>query len=220
MVLAAEITRNYSKDEILELYLNENNYGNLAYGVEAAAETYFDTSADKLTLAQAAFLAGLPQAPAVYDVYTNRDVTFKRQKDVLVLMYEASQENGCIYVSNSPQPVCMDPVTATQAANEMKNYEFHTPYVEIRYPHWVNYVRSLLEKQFDPQTIYRSGFTVYTTLDPGLQDAAEQMVKEQVEKLAEQNATDGALIAMRPIRARSWPWSVRRISTTKPSRGR
>ena len=197
-VLAAEITRIYSKDEILELYLNENYYGNLAYGVEAAAETYFGISADKLTLAQAAFLAGLPQAPAVYDVYTNRDLTFKRLEDVLVLMYEASQESGCIYVSNSPQRVCMDPVTATQAANELKNYEFHTPYVEIRYPHWVNYVRSLLEKQFDPQTIYRSGFTVYTTLDPQMQDAAEQMVKEQVDKLAGQNAKDGALIAMLP----------------------
>ena len=197
-VLAAEITRIYSKDEILELYLNENYYGNMAYGVEAAAQTYFGTSADKLTLAQSAFLAGLPQAPAVYDVYTNRDLTFKRLEDVLVLMYEASQESGCIYVSNSPQRICMDPVTATQAANELKNYEFHTPYVQIRYPHWVNYVRSLLEQQYDPQTIYRSGFTVYTTLDPQLQDAAEQMVKEQVDKLADQNATDGALIAMKP----------------------
>ena len=109
-VLAAEITRRYSKDEILELYLNENYYGNLAYGVEAAAETYFDTIADKLTLGQASFLAGLPQAPAVYDIYTNREDTLKRQEDVLVLMYEISQEKGCIYVSNSPQPVCVDPV--------------------------------------------------------------------------------------------------------------
>ncbi len=197
-VLAAEITRLYSKDEILELYLNENYYGNMAYGVEAAAQTYFGVSASQLTLGQAAFLAGLPQAPAVYDVYTNRDLTLKRQEDVLVLMYQLSQEQGCIYVSNSPQRVCLDPVAATQAASELRSYEFRNPYVQIRFPHWVNYVRALLEQQFDPQTIYRSGFTVYTTLDPVLQELGESLVKEQVEKMAEQNAHDGALVAINP----------------------
>lgn len=68
-LLAIEITRKYSKEEILELYLNEIYFGNLAYGIEAAAQTYFGISADKLTLAQGSFLAGLPQAPSVYDVY-------------------------------------------------------------------------------------------------------------------------------------------------------
>ena len=197
-ILATEITRRYSKDEILELYLNESYYGNLAYGVEAAAETYFGTTASQLTLAQAAFLAGLPQAPSVYDVYTNRDLTLKRQENVLVLMYEANQEEGCIYVSNNPQRICLDPVAITNAANELKNYQFHSPDVQIRYPHWVNYVRSLLENQFDAQTIYRSGFTVYTTLDPGLQDMAQKIVQEQVATLADKHATDGALVAMRP----------------------
>ena len=197
-VLAAEITRVYSKDEILELYLNENYYGNLAYGVEAAAQTYFGTTSDKLTLSQAAFLAGLPQAPGVYDVYTNPDLTLKRQEDVLVLMYEASQEQGCIYVSNSPQPICMDPVSAASAAGELKNYEFRTPDVQMRHPHWVNFVRSLLESQFDPQTIYRSGFNVYTTLDPDLQDAAQVFVAEHVATLADRHATNGALVAIRP----------------------
>ena len=171
-ILAAEITRRYSKDEILELYLNEFNYGNLAYGVEAAAETYFGTTADKLTLAQAAFLAGLPQAPSVYDVYTNREATMLRMAEVLFLMYTASQERGCIYVSNSPQRVCVD-AGGSRRIQEVQDYEFKSPDIEIRYPHWVNYVRSLLEAQYDPQMIYRSGFTVYTTLDPGLQDMAQ-----------------------------------------------
>ncbi len=198
IILAAEITRRYSKDEILELYLNEIYYGNLAYGVEAAAETYFGTSADKLTLAQAAFLAGLPQAPSVYDVYTNRDVTLERTEQVLVLMFQASQEQGCIYVSNNQQPVCVDAVAAAQALEELRQYIFHNPDVQIRYPHWVNYIRSLLESQFDPQTIYRSGFTVYTTLDPGLQDAAQQIVREQIAQLTANHATNGALVAIRP----------------------
>ncbi len=78
IILAAEITRRYAKDEILELYLNEIYYGNLAYGIEAAAETYFHTTADNLTLAQASFLAGLPQSPAIYDIYTNPDATLAR----------------------------------------------------------------------------------------------------------------------------------------------
>lgn len=197
-LLAAEITRRYTKDQILEIYLNEFYYGNLAYGVEAAAETYFNTSADKLTLSQASFLAGLPQAPAVYDVYHNREATRNRQKQVLTLMYEASTEQGCIFVSNSVSRVCVSAAQAVAAYAELENYQFNPPDVQIRYPHWVNYVRSILESQFDAQTIYRSGFSVYTTLDPNLQDQAEQMVKTQVDKLVDFHATDGALVAIQP----------------------
>lgn len=197
-LLAAEITRKYSKNQILELYLNEFYYGNLAYGIEAASETYFKTSASNLDLAQASLLAGLPQAPSIYDVYHNREATRERQKQVLTLMYEASSEQGCIYVSNSPQKVCIDAETAIAAYAELDNYQFNSPDVQIRFPHWVNYVRSILENQFDAQTIYRSGFTVYTTIDPILQNEAELLVKNQVDSLADFNARDGALVAIRP----------------------
>jgi penicillin-binding protein 1C len=197
-LLAAEITRRYSKDQILELYLNEFYYGNLAYGVEAASETYFNTTADKLDLAQASFLAGLPQAPSVYDVYNNREATRNRQKQVLTLMYEVSNAQGCIFVSNSAKRVCVDANSATAAYAALDNYEFNPPYVQMRYPHWVNYVRSILETQFDPQTIYRGGFSVYTTIDPSLQDEAEKLVKQQIDSLTAYNATDGALVAIRP----------------------
>lgn len=197
-LLANEVNRRYTKDEILELYLNEVYYGNLAYGIEAAAQTYFGTSADRLTLPQAAFLAGLPQAPSVYDVYTNRDVTMHRFQQVLVLMFEASQEQGCIYVSNNFQPVCVSAVDAADAYGTLQNYEFNTPDVQIRYPHWVNYVRAQLESQFDSQTIYRSGFTVYTTLDPGLQETAQEIVRQQVQALADRRVSNGALVAIRP----------------------
>ncbi len=198
VLLAAEITRTYSKDAILELYLNQNNYGNLAYGIEAAAETYFDTTADRLTLTQASFLAGLVQAPAVYDVYTNREVTLNRQRQVLGLMVEASLEAGCIFVGDSDPALCITPEEAGAAAAELENFTFHTPDVFMRYPHWVNYVRTLLESMYDPQTIYRSGFTVHTTLDPALQDEAERLIHDQVASLTELNVTDGALVAVRP----------------------
>ena len=198
IILAAEITRRYTKDEILELYLNEIYYGNLAYGIEAASETYFGKAANQLTLGEASFLAGLPQSPSVYDVYTNRDVTLARQQQVLVLMYGLSQTDGCIEVSNSDVPICVDEVAAANAANEMKTRVFNSPNINTRYPHWVNFVREQLEEAYDAQTIYRSGFTVYTTLDPTLQDEAQRLVTEQVSQLVDKNAHNGALVSIRP----------------------
>jgi len=198
IILSAEITRRYSKDEILELYLNEIYYGNLAYGVEAAAETYFGKSAKDLTMGEASFLAGLPQSPAIYDIYTNSEVTLTRQQQVLVLMFQMSSEQSCIHVSNSETPVCVDPVIATQAADEMKVYAFRAPSFDAKYPHWVNFVRAQLEEQYDAQTIYRSGFVVYTTLEPVLQDKAQQLVTDQVATMVDNNTHNGALVAIRP----------------------
>jgi penicillin-binding protein 1C len=197
-ILATEITRRYSKDEILELYLNEIYYGNLAYGIEAAAETYFNTSAEQLTLGQAAFLAGLPQAPAVYDIFTSPDLTFSRMEDVFVLMYNTSQEDGCIFVSNHPEPICIDPVMVTKSMEEIRNYVFESPDIDYRFPHWVNYIRSQLEDQFDPQTIYRSGFTVYTTLDPKIQEIAQSVTTEHLKALQEFHVTNGAIVVIQP----------------------
>ena len=197
-ILAAEITRQYTKNEILELYLNEINFGNLAYGVEAAAETYFNTSAMNLTLGQASFLAGLPQLPAVYDIYTNRDATLRRHENVLILMYQTSQEQGCIQVSNNQQPICVGPGEALDAAEEIKAYDFRKPTGGLNYPHWVFYIRSILENTYDAQTIYRSGFTVHTTLDPYLQDRAQEIVRQQVANLQAKHVTNGALIAIQP----------------------
>ena len=198
IILAAEITRRYSKDEILELYLNEIYYGNLAYGIEAAAETYFGKTANQLTLAEASMLAGLPQSPAVYDIYTNREVTLARQQQVLVLMFGLSQTKGCIAVSNSEVPICVDRDSALKAADDIKARNFASPNINSRYPHWVNFVRSQLESKYDAQTIYRSGFIVYTTLDPKLQDEAQRLVTEQVASMVEKNAKNGALVAIKP----------------------
>jgi membrane peptidoglycan carboxypeptidase len=152
----------------------------LAYGIEAAAQTYFGVSAAQLTLGQASFLAGLVQAPSVYDVFTNREATLERQRQVLVLMVNTSTEQGCIFVSNAQQPLCITPEAAGAASAELVEYEFKTPEVQIRFPHWVNYVRAELEARYDPQTIFRSGFRVFTTLDPALQRQAENIVSEQI----------------------------------------
>ena len=113
-------------------------------------------------------------------------------------MVDTSAEQGCIFVKPNAQPICILPEDAGAAAAEIINYDFPTPDVQIRFPHWVNFVRSELEQLYDSQTIYRSGFTVYTTLDPILQQRAQEVVRTQVEALVDKRATNGALIAIRP----------------------
>jgi penicillin-binding protein 1C len=197
-ILAIEIERRYTKDEILELFLNESYYGNLAYGIEAAAETYFGKTAGTLDLSESAFLAGLPQAPSYYDIFSNAPATLNRHQTVVMLMFQLSEERGCIHVSNNPQPVCVDAVAAAGAIRQMEQRSFVRPSGEMRYPHWVQYIRTLLEARYDPQTIYRSGFTVTTTLDPDMQDAAQQSVTAQVAALVDRHVTGGALVAIQP----------------------
>ncbi len=186
VVLAAEVTRTYSKADILEIYLNENNYGNMAYGVQAAAELYFGVDAADLTPAQASFIAGLPQLPAVYDPFTGgRDRALARQEDVLGLMVEDG------YISQEE---------ATQAAAEMRSYEFTAPSFDfMTAPHFTIYAQQTFEAAYSPELLYRgTGLRIYTTLDPRLQALAEEIVREGVAELADRNGTNGALVALDP----------------------
>ncbi len=179
-VLAAEITRRYGKDEILEIYLNEIYYGNLAYGIEAAAETYFGKRAAELDLAEAAFLVGLPQAPAFYDPYAHFDAAKKRQKIVLRLMVEQGYITPAQAEAAANQELDLIPLSFGQKA-----------------PHFVAYVREWLEQQYGAEVLYRGGFQVYTTLDPRLQEIAQRAVSEHIAQVREErNATNGALVAL------------------------
>ncbi|MHC1770782.1 MAG: transglycosylase domain-containing protein [Flexilinea sp.] len=196
--LAAEITRRYSKNQILELYLNENYYSNFAYGIEAAAQTYFGIPAKYLDLSQSAFLAGLPQAPGIYDVFTNYDATIERQKSVLLLIYILSKEQSCIKVGNSDDKVCVDEVMIDNAIKEIETNDFEQTDFKMKYPHWVNYIRSILENEYGAQTIYRSGFTVYTTIDPTLQDLAQQSLSDQISGMSVNDANNGAMVVIKP----------------------
>ena len=186
IVLATELDRRYSKDEILEIYLNNLNYGNLAYGIDAAARTYFGASAGNLTLGQAAFLAGIPQLPAVYDPFHGGlDAALKRQRTVLELTVEAG---------------FITPAEAEAAAEEMAAYEFK-PLVTDRIPapHFVFYVRQWVEKTLGPEALYHGpGLRIHTTLDPRLQSIAEEEVATGVAALADRHATNGALVAIEP----------------------
>jgi 1A family penicillin-binding protein len=186
IVLAAELSRKYSKEEILEIYLNNNNYGNLAYGVDAAARTYFGTTAGSLTLGQAAFLAGLPQSPATYDPYGGGlDAALKRQRTVLSLMVEAG------FITQEQ---------ANVAAAEMEAYQFPSIYTDrIPAPHFVFYVRQWVEENLGADLLYQGGgLRIHTTLDAQLQAMAEQEVAQGVTSLAERRVTNGALVAIEP----------------------
>jgi len=180
-ILAIEITNRYPKDTILEIYLNEIYYGNLAYGIEAAAETYFGKPARDLTLAEAALLAGLPQSPAVYDPYTNPEAAKARQAVVLNLMVE--QE----YIT---------PAQAEAARREELHYAPQS--YTMTAPHFVVYVQQLLEERYGAEALHHGGLQVYTTLDPRLQALAERVAKEKIAALADRHATNAALVALRP----------------------
>ena len=188
-VLSLEINRRYTKDDILEIYLNHIFYGNLAYGVEAAAQTYFGKHARELSLAEASLLAGIPQYPGQYDPYTHWQATRNRQADVLRLMVE----HGFI-----------TPQEASRAWREYDgktpNEVLRTPRADFRYPHFVLMVREELEATYGPEVVTRGGLRVYTTLDPHLQRAAEEAVHKGIAALKERkaHASDAALVALEP----------------------
>ena len=181
VILATEISRRYTKDEILELYLNEICYANMACGIEAASQTYFSKHAAELSLAEAALLAGLPQAPAYYDPYTHPDRAKRRQETVLSLMVQAG------YVSQAE---------ATAASGEALDYK---PLVLGGVaPHYVLLVRQHLEEMLGPEVLYRRGLVVTTALDTEAQDDAERIVRDHVAELSERGVSNGALVAIRP----------------------
>jgi 1A family penicillin-binding protein len=181
VVLALEISRRYPKKEILEMYLNEIYYGNFSYGVEAAAQSYFGKSVRDLTLAECALLAGLPQAPSLYSPLENLPLAKRRQADVLDLMVR----NGYI--------------TEAQAeAAKAEELRFAPRRFPIKAPHFVMYVRDQLEKRYGRDALFRGGLRVYTTLDLKMQETAERIVREHVAKLKAYNASNAALVALRP----------------------
>ncbi|MDN5274570.1 MAG: hypothetical protein JWP06_471 [Candidatus Saccharibacteria bacterium] len=207
MILAIEVERMYNKDQILDLYLNESPYGGRRNGVESAAQTYFGKSSKDLTLAEAALLAGIPNQPGLYDPYNieGHEALIARQHKVLDNM----QEQGY--------------VTAAEVA-EAKKYPIldnikpvSDQYKDIKAPHFVQMVRSNLEKELGKATVGRGGLTVKTTLDyrvqSKLEEAMTDMFNSSVPKVngftngagtVEDNTT-GQVIAMLGSRSFDYP---------------
>src|SRR5438094_545522 len=181
-VLAVDLNSRYSKDQILELYLNTIYYGAQSYGAEAAARGFFHTTAHDLTLGQAAMLAGLPQAPTQNSPLINPTRAKARQIEVLDAM------------------VAQKMITPAQAlAAENEKLQFFYPTNQLQAPHFVDYVLQVLDQQYHIRPSDRKGYRVYTSLDLNVQHLAESVVKNQIDRFGNYyDFHDGALVSMDP----------------------
>lgn len=191
LLLSLQIERKYSKDEILQLYLNEIPYGSTIYGVESAAQGYFDKSVKDIALDEAALLAALPQAPDLYNPYgmgsrgDNRDLLVNRQHYIIDLMNEQG------YITEEQ----------AAAAKEVDTLEKLVPkhVGTIKAPHFVMYVRSQLVEKLGQRTVETGGLKVTTTLDWRMQQEAETAVRNGVEERGEQYGfSNASLVAIGP----------------------
>src|SRR5205809_121022 len=163
--LAIEATRTFSKKQILEMYFNQIYYGNQAYGIRAAATTYFgQPDLSKLTLAQIALLAGLPQAPSAYDPTQNPDGARARRTQVLDAMVEEDFVTPEAADAADAEPIVVKPASTALYA-----------------PHFVFCVREQLINELGAKAAYQGGLTVLTTLDWNMQQLAEKQVREHVD---------------------------------------
>jgi penicillin-binding protein 1A len=190
--LAIKLAREKSKKWILNAYENQVFYGNHAYGVEAAAQTYFSKRAKHLTLDQAALLAGLPQAPTDYDPFHRPQAALARRDEVL----RAMLVNGVI--------------TSTQYTRAVADTQLHLHagkvYTRIKEPYFFSYVEAQLQKQYGTNTVRSGGLKVYTTIDPRLQRFAEQAIKstlysktDPAAAIVSINPANGAIRAMTEV---------------------
>ena len=192
LLLAEEMERRYTKQQILELYLNTINYGNGAYGAEAAAETYFQVHASALTWAQASFLAGLPQAPGEYNPFGTPDqleavkVRWGQVLDSLVAVGEISRANA-VSIQNS------DLIDRLLAAHK-KLPAAHAALTA----HFVDYIVGYIKKKYGELALYEGGLTITTTLDLTTQAMANKWVRSGVKQYAGRGVNTGAMLVMNP----------------------
>lgn len=184
---AIQIERNYSKQQILEMYLNQVYYGSGAYGIESASETYFNKTADKLTLSECALLAGLPKAPTMYSPYVDKDAAKNRRNLVLAAMLDQHYIPESQYADAVTEPVKLGFPKSPQG----KSHVFHAPY-------FVDYVIKQLAEKFGADFIYQGGINVTTSINWEMQDQAEKAVANGVMDAAWRGATQAALVAMDP----------------------
>jgi peptidoglycan glycosyltransferase len=210
IILAQELNERYDKESILELYLNEIYYGNLAYGIEAASDVYFRTSARELTLPQASLLAGLPQLPSRYDplLHASRDDNgaylpgVRLQRDWLSPAYVLPEDTSppkWRQIAVLRQMVDEGYVTEGQARRAAaEDLRFAPQEVPINAPHFVFYVRRLLEERYGQQIVTSGGLDIYTTLDLDMQRMAQRMAREHIESLEERNIHNASVVVMQP----------------------
>ncbi|MEX2210862.1 MAG: transglycosylase domain-containing protein [Gaiellaceae bacterium] len=179
--LAVKVDRSWSKQRVLAGYLNNVYYGNRAYGIEAAAQTYFSKSARELDVSEAAILAGLPQAPSDFDPFKRPDKALARRNDVLRALFETGQITQAAFdEAVSRGDLGLDPGKL---------------YTEIKEPYFFSYVRDVLIAEYGAQTVRSGGLKVYTTIDPRFQRIARKVMRDT---LTERTDPAAALVAINP----------------------
>jgi penicillin-binding protein 1A len=190
--LALKLNRAWSKDRILAAWMNQVYFGNHAYGVEAAAQTYFSKPAKDLTLMQSALLAGLPQAPSLYDPILHPDDALERRATVLKELYQDGD------------------ISVFRYQDALRDRSLHLKpgrlYTQIREPYFFSYVRDQLIAKYGAQTVQSGGLRVYTTIDPAFQRAAKEAITETLylkddpaAALVSINPANGAIRAMTAV---------------------
>ena len=183
IILSVQVDQKYSKNQILEMYLNNIPYGGTAIGVEAGAELYFGKNVQNLDLAQSAFLAGLPQSPTLYSPFSGTKYYLNRTQEVL----NAMVSNG--YITQTE---------ATKSYSEIKNYQFSENTTNIKAPYFVEYVKELLAQKFGDAMVTGGGLQVTTSLDYNIQQKAESIVKSEIGSLKSYDVGNGAAIVTDP----------------------
>ncbi len=168
-ILAFQLERRYTKDEILELYLNQVYFGSGAYGVESAAKIFFGKSVKDLDLSECALVAGMPKSPSRYSPLVNPDLAIKRRNTVLKQMRDTDIISEPIYQNAKKKPL---------ATNSRR-------FGPSKAPYFVEYVRSSLERELGSSRLYKHGLSIYTTLDFQLQQTAEQGLADGLTALTE-----------------------------------
>jgi len=184
IVLAMKLERSVPKDEILRIYLNETSYGGTIYGVEEASRYFYGKPASDVTLAEAAYLAALPQAPTRYSPYGNRRDELEARKNLVLLRM---REIGFITDEEYEEALA-------------KEVEFQdTKEAGIKAPHFVFFIREYLEETYGPEAVAQGGLRVITTLDWELQQAAEEIVERYAHENERRfNAENAGLVAVDP----------------------
>jgi 1A family penicillin-binding protein len=184
-LISVQLERKFSKEELLEFYLNQIYFGAGAYGVEAASEVYFNKKADKLTLAEAAMLVGVVPAPSAYSPFVDMKAARDRERLVLRRMVAV----GFITKAEAQQAFA----TKLHLAPPKRDL------FVLKMPYFSTYVLAQLAKKYGEDQLYRGGLQVYTTVDPKMQEAAEEAVRWGVDTLGTgHNVHQGALVAVEP----------------------
>ena len=186
ILITMQVEQSFSKDEILQMYMNEIPLGGVNYGFEAAANAYFGKNVEDLDLAESALIAGLIQSPGIYSpLYgTNPDLAKVRQTYVLDQMLKHKNLTG----------VTEEEI---QAAKDQE-LVYNTKRIDIKAPHFVFYVKSLLEKEFGVDRVERGGLKVTTSLDYSIQQIAEEEIAKGVDNAKRYNVHNGSMVVIDP----------------------